>query len=87
MKMEVKCICGNTATTNGICDECKCLLRARQCKNLEMFEKIRSAYNLKRNTYKTYGQFVAYIDAIYRRKRSFDNTRKKATVKKIWSNG
>lgn len=83
MKIDVKCICGNTATQHGICDECKELLKASKCKNIAIIESVRKDYNSKHHTYKTYGQFVAYIDAISRRKKEFDNTRKKATVKKI----
>ena len=86
MKNNTKCICGKAATRHGICDECKELLKVCKCKSLVMLERIRNDYNNKHNTYKTYGQFVAYVDAISRRKKEFDNTRKKAFAKAVRTN-
>lgn len=84
--MMEKCICGNAAIWHGICAECKELLNVGKCKSIALIEAVRNDYNYKHRTYKTYGQFVAYIDAISRRKKDFDDRRKKATAKKIRTN-
>ena len=80
------CICGEKTVGYGICSECLDLLRASKCKNIAVIEKLRSDYNQRHNTYKTYGQFVAFIDMVARRKKSIDNTRKKASIKKVRTN-
>lgn len=85
MKKEKICICGNKAEKNGLCEECLWLLRAKKSKNIGIVEKFRADYNARHNTYKTYGQFVAMIDLIDRR-RKLDDRRKKATAKKVWGN-
>lgn len=77
------CICGKEDLKDGLCEECLCILRAKRSKNIKVIEKFREDYNKKHGTYKSYGQFVLMIDAIYRRKREFDNRRKKALAKKI----
>ena len=85
MKNE-KCICGNTAVKDGICDECRYLLRAKRSKNIGIVEKFREDYNRLHGTYKSYGQFVLMLDCIYRRKKYFDSRRKKEDFKKLRSN-
>ncbi len=72
-----KCVCGNKAVKGGLCAECHSLLRAKKSKNIKIIEKFREDYNKAHGGYKTYGQFVAMLDLIYRRKRDFDHRRKK----------
>lgn len=86
MKKEEICICGNRCEKNGICNECICLLKAKKSKSIRVIEKFREDYNRLHNTYKSYGQFVAMIDAIARRKKYFDDRRKKENSKKIRRN-
>lgn len=81
-----KCVCGSNIKRNGLCEECWYLLRAKKSKNIAIVEKFRADYNRVHNTYKTYGQFVAMLDLIYRRKRSFDDRRKKGVSKKVRRN-
>lgn len=83
MKKKERCICGSSSGVSGICDECRCLLRAKRSKKIDVIEKFRADYNKLHNTYKTYGQFVAMLDAIARRKKDFDNRRKKEGFKKV----
>lgn len=78
-----KCFCGKNAVKDGICEDCRYLLRAKRSKKIEIIEKFRRDYNRLNGTYKSYGQFVAIIDCIAERKKSFDNRRKKANIKKI----
>lgn len=78
-----KCICGNGASRYGLCEECKILLKAKKMKDIAAVEKLRNEYNSKNDTYKTYGQFVCLVDAIYRRKKEIDNRRKKASIAKV----
>ena len=77
------CICGNKSVKSGLCDECMYLLRAKRSKSIAVVEKFREDYNKKHNTYNSYGQFVAMLDLISRRKKHFDNRRKKDNFKKI----
>ncbi len=72
-----KCICGSEIKKSGLCDECLYLLRAKRSKNIKIIEKFRYDYNRLHNTYKSYGQFVLLLDLIDRRKKNFDNRRKK----------
>lgn len=81
-----KCLCGNHCGKDGICDECKKMLRAKKSKSLNIIEKFRNDYNVKHNTSVSYGQFVAFIDNIARRKKRFDDRRKKESFKKIRRN-
>lgn len=81
-----KCFCGKNAVKDGICDECRYFLRAKRSKNIKVVEKFRNDYNRLHGTYKSYGQFVAMIDCIARRKKDFDNRRKKERIKKIREN-
>ncbi len=81
-----KCVCGRDIIKNGLCDECAILLRAKRSKNIKIVEKLRYDYNASHSTYKTYGQFVAMIDLIYRRKKDFDNRRKKGVSKAVRRN-
>lgn len=80
------CICGNKSAKNGICEECIYLLRAKKSKNIGIVEKFREDYNRQHGTYKSYGQFVLLLDMIDRRKKDFDDRRKKAVVKKVRRN-
>ncbi len=80
------CICGKKAVKSGICEECQYLLRAKRSKNIAIIEKFRKDYNAKHGVYKSYGQFVAMLDLIARRKKGCDDRRKKAVVKKVRSN-
>ncbi len=80
-----KCVCGKPCVKYGLCQECNMLLRAKRSKNIAIVEKFRNDYN-NSHTYKTYGQFVALLDLIYRRKKSFDNRRKKGVSEKIRGN-
>ena len=86
MKKMNYCICGNKAIKYGLCDECIYLLRAKRSRNITVVEKFREDYNKNHNTYKSYGQFVGMLDLISRRKKYFDNRRKKDDFKKIRSN-
>ena len=86
MKTTQKCICLNNASAHGLCEECIALLKVKKCKNIAMIEKIRTKYNETHDQYKTYGQFVAMVEEISRRKKDFDNRRKKANTKKIRTN-
>lgn len=83
MKKEEVCICGNSCGISGICDECKYLLRAKRSKSIRVIELFRADYNRMHGTYKTYGQFVAMLDAIARRKKYFDSRRKEENIKKV----
>ena len=80
------CICGKAAVKSGICEECQYLLRAKRSKNIAIVEKFRKDYNQKHGVCKSYGQFVAMLDLIARRKKSCDDRRKKAVVKSVRSN-
>lgn len=80
------CICGKKLETDGLCEECRYLLRAKRSKNIAVIEKFRQDYNRLHGTYKSYGQFVLMLDLIARRKKSFDHRRKKDNFKKIRSN-
>lgn len=80
------CICGEKAIKNGLCEECLHLLKAKKSKNISVIEKFRRDYNNSHTMYKSYGQFVLLLDMIDRRKKEFDNRRKKAGVKKIQRN-
>lgn len=86
MKTTDKCICLNESVSYGLCNECIMLLKAKRCKNISVIENMRKEYNEKHNQYKTYGQFVAMIEEISRRKKDFDNRRKKASIKKVRAN-
>lgn len=79
------CICGNKVFDKGLCEECLYLLRAKRSKNVNVIEKFRKDYNDKHNVYKSYGQFVLFIDMLDRRRKEVDNRRKKAAVKKVRS--
>lgn len=83
MKKEEQSICCSGC---GVCDECRYLLRAKRSKSIGVIENFRADYNKLHNTYKTYGQFVALLDAIARRKKNFDNRRKKEDFKKVRRN-
>lgn len=80
------CICGKSAEKDGICGDCRILLRAKRSKNIGIVEKFREDYNRTHNLYKSYGQFVLMLDLIARRKKYFDHRRKKDNFKKIRSN-
>ncbi len=85
--MDVKnCICGKKAVKSGICEECQYLLKAKKSKNIAIIEKFRDDYNKFYGVYKSYGQFVAMIDLIARRKKYCDDRRKKDNFKKIRTN-
>lgn len=86
MKANEKCVCGNIATKDGLCEECRYLLRAKRAKSINIVEKFRADYNKLHNTYKSYGQFVLILDLIARRKKYFDDRRKKENIKRIRSN-
>lgn len=86
MTMQEKCICGSSATKDGLCDECRHLLRAKRSKSIKIIEKFREDYNRTHGTYKSYGQFVFMLDCIYRRKKDFDSRRKKENFKKLRAN-
>ena len=45
MKKNIKCICGADAESDGICKECRTLLRAKRSKNIAIVEKFREDYN------------------------------------------
>ncbi len=76
------CICGCKDIKDGLCDECRQLLRVKRSKSIDVVEKFRLDYNEKHDTHKSYGQFVLMLDMIDRRRKS-DDRRKKATVKKV----
>lgn len=80
------CICNAKAVKCGLCEDCLDLLRAKKSKNIRIVERFRRDFNEKRNTYKSYGQFVLMLDMIERRKREVDGRRKKADIKKIRRN-
>ena len=77
------CVCGNKSAKNGICEECLRLLRAKRSKNIKIVEKFREDYNRMHGTYKSYGQFVAMLDGIARRKNRFDSRRQEKNIKKL----
>lgn len=83
MKKQEICICGNSCKKDNICDECRYLLRAKRSKSIGVIEKFREDYNRSHGTYKSYGQFVAMLDNIARRKKYFDDRRKKEALKKV----
>lgn len=83
MNRENICVCGCREIKDGLCEECRYLLRAKRSKSIGIIEKFRLDYNEKHGTYKSYGQFVLMLDMIDRRRKS-DNRRKKAAVKKVW---
>ncbi len=87
MSKFIKCVCGNKVSKYGLCEECIKLLKVKKMKDITAVERLRSNYNNSNDTYKTYGQFVAFVEVIYRRKKQFDNTRKKASVAKVRSIG
>ncbi len=80
------CVCGNESVRSGLCEECLYLLRAKRSKSIGIIEKFREDYNREHGTHKSYGQFVMMLDMVDRRKKNFDNRRKKATVKKVRGN-
>lgn len=86
MKKNIKCICGADAESDGICKECRTLLRAKRSKNIAIVEKFREDYNKLHGIYKSYGQFTAMIDVIARRKKNFDDRRKKEDIKRLRKN-
>lgn len=77
------CVCGSKSAKNGICEECMRLLRAKRSKNIKIVEKFREDYNRMHGTYKSYGQFVAMLDGIARRKNRFDSRRQEKNIKKL----
>lgn len=83
MENQERCICGNKAEKDGICKECRYLLRAKRSKNIAIVEKFREDYNRTHGVYKSYGQFVAMLDLIARRKKGFDNRRKEKSIKAV----
>ena len=85
MKQEKLCLCGNAVERYDLCNECRQLLKVKKYKSVAAVEAMRNEYNASHDRYMTYGQFVAYIEAIYRRKKNFDNTRKKVTSKEVRS--
>ncbi len=86
MKTIEKCICSKEISAHGLCEECLMLLKVKKCKSIALIEKIRANYNKTHSQYKTYGQFVAMVEEISRRKKNFDNRRKKANTTKIRTN-
>ncbi len=78
----VKCTCNN----DGICDRCKYLLKAKKSKKISVIEKFKNEYEKMYGIYMSYGQFVAMIDGIHRRKTELDNRRKKESTKKVRRN-
>lgn len=86
MKKFDVCVCGSGDVKDGICRECRSLLRAKKSKSIEIVEKFRADYNRQHGTYKSYGQFVLLIDTISRRKKESDDRRKETVVKKVRRN-
>lgn len=86
MKKFNVCVCGSSDVKDGICKECRYLLRAKKSKSVEIVEKFRADYNRQHNTYKSYGQFVLLIDMISRRKKESDDRRKETVIKKVRRN-
>ncbi len=86
MKKFDSCVCGEKNIKDGLCENCRFLLRAKKSKNIGIVEKFRDDYNRNSNIYKSYGQFVLLLDMIDRRRKEVDNRAKKAVVKKVRGN-